>query len=553
MRAVIVPSARSKAKIDANYRRSVQTPVKLEEIAPHISVAELDRLVSAAGGGPYRLWGTKPGKNTQAFKRIQRDDIGVFTGDNHVYASFRIVFKFSSRQPELARSLWQTSDDGRAWEHVYVITDVRDEFIGYPVLRAAVGKSDAWIPQGIEVFEQGAAVAALRQALTGKSDSRVVLERQVGRAEPFIFTWNPNSPAIGGHSNESIESEDLELAQYGFVDTRWPVLDPSIAIRQGDVAFLYRMRRGKIESESPSRGLLRMGVVTGESIVDRSRKRLSNQSGDRLLWVPLRWTSFVSVANALPEADLLRFVPGVKWSNLSTTPQHLTQEAAVLLSALWKDHLIRAQNPELSDFDEVESVDVQVNHPWMRKFAAKRGQGYMTSAVQRAIVERAAVNLAIEHFKNFGWAVQDCGLTEPYDLHCTKDASTLNVEVKGTTTDGMSIFLTRGEVVHHQQTPHESALVVVSGLRWVDSGRTAVHAEEAVLRVVMPWTIDDKDLTPRDYVYAVPVPEELEGDWDDGCTFGISGDEDPEFTAAVRAALEEFNNRSLRNSSGTQT
>jgi|SRR6185503_7298494 len=60
-------------------------------------------------------------------------------------------------------------------------------------------------------------------------------------------------------------------------------------------------------------------------------------------------------------------------------------------------------------------------------------------------VEHRAVTAAIEHFEAAGWTVEDVGDFRPYDLHCTKDGRTLHVEVKGTTSAGEKVILTRNE------------------------------------------------------------------------------------------------------------
>jgi len=45
--------------------------------------------------------------------------------------------------------------------------------------------------------------------------------------------------------------------------------------------------------------------------------------------------------------------------------------------------------------------------------------GQLTTAQRKAIEERA-VKAATEHFETEGWFVDDVGLYEPYDLHCSK-------------------------------------------------------------------------------------------------------------------------------------
>jgi hypothetical protein len=51
---------------------------------------------------------------------------------------------------------------------------------------------------------------------------------------------------------------------------------------------------------------------------------------------------------------------------------------------------------------------------------------------------------------------------KPYDLELTRpDGDQLTVEVKGTTSDGVQLALTEGEVRHHRDAyPHNALLIV---------------------------------------------------------------------------------------------
>lgn len=96
-------------------------------------------------------------------------------------------------------------------------------------------------------------------------------------------------------------------------------------------------------------------------------------------------------------------------------------------------------SPEVADaIDAVESVI----HP-RRKFGGAR----FTAAENKAIEERA-VRVTRDHFeKELGYATEDVGATRPYDVHATKGPEVVKVEVKGTTTEGAEVVLTRNEVM----------------------------------------------------------------------------------------------------------
>ena len=53
------------------------------------------------------------------------------------------------------------------------------------------------------------------------------------------------------------------------------------------------------------------------------------------------------------------------------------------------------------------------------------------------------------HYEAKGWVVKDTSANRPYDFECTRGDEHLYVEVKGTTSDGRSIVLTKNEVDLH--------------------------------------------------------------------------------------------------------
>lgn len=81
------------------------------------------------------------------------------------------------------------------------------------------------------------------------------------------------------------------------------------------------------------------------------------------------------------------------------------------------------------------------------------GQGFQASAALRWAVKRHAMAVAMAHYEGQGWRVSDVSATQPCDLYWLRgmgagegDREELRVEVKGTTTVGGQVLLTRGEV-----------------------------------------------------------------------------------------------------------
>jgi hypothetical protein len=108
-----------------------------------------------------------------------------------------------------------------------------------------------------------------------------------------------------------------------------------------------------------------------------------------------------------------------------------------------------------------------------------------------------------KHYRDLGWTVDDVSDRSPYDLLCSKDGREVRrVEVKGTTGDAAAIILTRNEVVAAQSDPAATVLAVVHGITLSGQG---TEASGGALKVISPWTVDERALTPIAYRYQVSI------------------------------------------------
>lgn len=136
---------------------------------------------------------------------------------------------------------------------------------------------------------------------------------------------------------------------------------------------------------------------------------------------------------------------------------------------------------------------------------AQRHPGFRPNAAQRRAIEMRAMHLATQHYQAGGWTVEDVSRTAPYDLKAVRQQEELHVEVKGTTSDGTEVLLTRGEVEHHRTSAPTSALAVVSSIT-VSGTPQAPTAVGGELRLYDPWTINQDDLVAVGFQYRVPPP-----------------------------------------------
>jgi Domain of unknown function (DUF3883) len=139
-----------------------------------------------------------------------------------------------------------------------------------------------------------------------------------------------------------------------------------------------------------------------------------------------------------------------------------------------------------------------VNNP-RRKFAKR------LSAAENKAIEERAVQVTREHFeKKLGYATEDVGKTRSYDMHATRGDEVVKVEVKGTTTNGAGVVLTRNEVNLHRTEHPNNALAVVRNIALHQSDEKPV-ATGGELVLVMPWGIDDAALSAIAYEYSTGI------------------------------------------------
>ncbi|MFC0038047.1 MrcB family domain-containing protein [Actinomadura rayongensis] len=147
----------------------------------------------------------------------------------------------------------------------------------------------------------------------------------------------------------------------------------------------------------------------------------------------------------------------------------------------------------------IEAEEASAKAARRRKVRSK-GQGIRLNAEERRILEQHSVNMATKYFRDQGWSVKDVGAKESYDLFLKRDGQRLHVEVKGTTSTGAQVVLTRPEVETQRKLGPANALVVVHSIH-LDRASTPPVASGGILCCTSPWYIEEEDLTVVSYVY----------------------------------------------------
>jgi hypothetical protein len=147
-----------------------------------------------------------------------------------------------------------------------------------------------------------------------------------------------------------------------------------------------------------------------------------------------------------------------------------------------------------TDQDGDDDIDVIIS-PTKRR----GGQGRGLSGPERKAVELRAMDEARKHYEAKGWVVKDVSGNSSYDYLCTKGKAFLHVEVKGTTTAGKSVLLTRNEVRHAKETYPDVALFVVSLIQLRGNEKDGYLADGGEVAIYEPWDISQNELKPVGY------------------------------------------------------
>lgn len=158
---------------------------------------------------------------------------------------------------------------------------------------------------------------------------------------------------------------------------------------------------------------------------------------------------------------------------------------------------IRKRTRKTSEPDQQTNEAIRAIDALIRPTAVAVGQSWVADAPRRRAIELHAMSQATDHYSRTWPVVEDVSAKESFDLRCRNGERELRVEVKGTTTEGGSVLLTRSEVRHAEDPTTEVALFVVSRIL-VDA---ANNCSGGVSTVIEPWIVDREKLSPIAYEY----------------------------------------------------
>lgn len=150
---------------------------------------------------------------------------------------------------------------------------------------------------------------------------------------------------------------------------------------------------------------------------------------------------------------------------------------------------------------EIQEALEMANESAGKKRSRTSRQGFKLTQPQKRAIELQAVSKATDFLREQGWeSIKDVGDKASFDLECRRADEVLYVEVKGTTSLGHAVVLTRNEVELHREVHPNNALVVVSE---IDLDRESATATNGKVNFICPWVISDEDLQVISYTYRV--------------------------------------------------
>lgn len=168
------------------------------------------------------------------------------------------------------------------------------------------------------------------------------------------------------------------------------------------------------------------------------------------------------------------------------------------LNAAELDRRVRASLRAMAEDDEITAA-----RSVLAELAGERseGQGYESFTESRKAIEDHAMQKASTYYERRGWRVTDVSARRSYDLLCKRGNEVLHVEVKGTTSRGEKVLLTRNEVEHAEGTFPHVALFIVAGIRVTG---TPPRASGGRSRNIEPWNVSSGELKPLAFEYQPP-------------------------------------------------
>ena len=532
------------------FKTSVLNQVETVSLEPLLFGKLYDSISAQHATGKMSLWGFSAGElstNANKWNLLSNGDLAVFSGDSGILGVAIIVAKLQSES--IAQSLWNISaeePDRRyllTFRELVILGDEVNVQISKLLKQAGISPKEFQISDNSKIIHALSDLGLFNDGLFS-SNTNSSIEQYIAKVLELQKSFSSTNTDAMRQRGEWIRDAIPHILSSDYLDNARDfsgIRDLEISGNDGvglKSEIPYVRIYSKELSPRPTMGWYLVLLFEAEgngfylSLCHASTKNLSEKSGavqftprspeemGRLIgWAETKLAgTLLNIPNSVRKISLgsSRSNLGKAYENTTLIAFHYSQNSIPSLYKLREDinsllpllkELYEAQlsdptqpgepTPEL--FAAVEAIEVQSGG---RKARSARRQGFGLSAAERKAVEQRAVEIAIEFYKNLGYSkIEDVGAFESYDLKVQGENVQLFVEVKGTTSHGESIILTRNEVALHQREFPANALFIVSHIELVKGEKPV--ATGGVSKVISPWQINTNLLVPLGYEYDV--------------------------------------------------
>jgi len=290
------------------------------------------------------------------------------------------------------------------------------------------------------------------------------------------------------------------------------VLDAEFAVEEveGQSTLVLESRSGRHRNPDYHKALLlllsrlaEMGATLTNGIVDSTVSR-TRPFSERVLHIP--GTPYPIPLGNEEDMEALRLAIGAAQVDVAQQSGAIGGNRTKRIRLYLKGINAEGLETRLAGGGE-ESEEVKDARGKLEEIATpRRGkrQGRGLGAEKRRAVELRAIAVVEGLLRADGWQVDDVATEyRGYDLHASRGAEERHVEVKGTTGQGDSALLTKGEVRHAREHGSLAVLAVVREIQLVQKGDSwfGVGGE---CRMFDPWRLDAGVLEPVGYEWVAP-------------------------------------------------
>lgn len=158
------------------------------------------------------------------------------------------------------------------------------------------------------------------------------------------------------------------------------------------------------------------------------------------------------------------------------------------------DYVVNYSGPTISSFDDEVSEEINTS------LFSGSGQGFQSDVEKRLAIEEYSMALCEQYYSKLGYSVKNVSKNNPYDFHVKNGSEELLIETKGTQNIANKIVLTKNEVKLSQEKGDNMALFIVHS---IELNKKSVKAGSGKIKIIQPWKIKEKFLTPISYIYEI--------------------------------------------------